>query len=97
MAGMLLMIAGGIVTTLASSFETVLCGRILGGIGRAILIMLMSKMVFDWFTDKARFFFAKCCATAPGCRFVGVVRRAAAGAAAAVDPGARTKQASTQE
>src|SRR3954451_13128544 len=54
-AGLLLMIAGGIVTTLAGSFETMLFGRILAGVGGAILIVLMSKMVFDWFTDKAGF------------------------------------------
>src|ERR1051325_2567855 len=35
LAGMLLMIAGGIVTTLANSFEVLLGGRILAGIGGA--------------------------------------------------------------
>jgi MFS family permease len=54
-AGMVLMVLGGAITTLAGSFATMMAGRILGGIGGAILIVLMSKMVFDWFPDKERF------------------------------------------
>jgi MFS family permease len=54
-AGMALMVLGGIITTLAGSFATMMLGRILGGIGGAILIVLMSKMVVDWFADKELF------------------------------------------
>src|SRR5256885_10187750 len=51
-AGMALMVLGGIVTTFADSFQVMLFGRILAGIGGAILIVLMSKMVVDWFDAK---------------------------------------------
>lgn len=54
-AGMVLMVLGGIITMLAGSFATMMLGRILGGIGGAILIVLMSKMVVDWFADKELF------------------------------------------
>src|SRR5205807_7643955 len=54
-AGMMLMVAGGIVTMLAGSFQAMLFGRILSGVGGAILIVLMSKMVVDWFADKELF------------------------------------------
>ena len=54
-AGMLLMVAGGIVTTLAGSFAIMLVGRIVAGIGGAILIVLMSKMAVDWFAERELF------------------------------------------
>ena len=54
-AGMVLMVLGGIITTLAGSFAAMMAGRILGGIGGAILIVLMSKMVVDWFAGKELF------------------------------------------
>lgn len=54
-AGMVLMVAGGGITVFAESFATMLLGRILAGIGGAILIVLMSKMAVDWFGDKELF------------------------------------------
>lgn len=54
-AGMVLMVLGGVIATVALSFQVMLLGRILGGVGGAILIVLMSKMVVDWFADKELF------------------------------------------
>jgi predicted MFS family arabinose efflux permease len=53
--GMALMVMGGIVACLAQSYYTVLFGHLLAGVGGAILIVLMSKMLTDWFADKELF------------------------------------------
>ena len=55
-AGMVLMVLGGIITTLwPAPLAAMMAGRIIGGIGGAILIVLMSKMVVDWFAGKELF------------------------------------------
>lgn len=55
MAGMVLMVVGGTIATLAASFYPIMLGRLVGGTGGAILIVLMSKMVVDWFAEKELF------------------------------------------
>jgi predicted MFS family arabinose efflux permease len=50
--GMGLMIAGGIVAGVAASYWTLVAGRLISGTGAAFLVVLMSKMIADWFTGK---------------------------------------------
>ena len=54
-SGMLLMVAGGAVATFGWSYPTILVGHTLAGIGGAVLIVLMSKMLTDWFACKELF------------------------------------------
>ena len=53
--GMALMVAGGGVATFGWSYPTILFGHALAGVGGAILIVLMSKMLTDWFAGKELF------------------------------------------
>ena len=53
--GMALMVAGGSVATFGWSYPTILFGHALAGVGGAILIVLMSKMLTDWFAGKELF------------------------------------------
>jgi MFS family permease len=53
--GMALMVAGGSVATFGWSYPTILIGHALSGVGGAILIVLMSKMLTDWFARKELF------------------------------------------
>ena len=46
--GMFLMFAGGLLTA-SDSFNLVLAGRLISGIGGVILNVMMTKMVTDWF------------------------------------------------
>ncbi len=50
--GLVLMICGGMVMALSSTWEIQIGGRLLAGIGGVILNVLMSKMVTDWFAGK---------------------------------------------
>ena len=50
--GLTLMVAGGIATALAPTWEWQVAGRIVAGIGGVLLNVLMSKMVTDWFAGK---------------------------------------------
>jgi MFS family permease len=54
-AGMALMVLGGGIASLAPSYSVILFGHLLAGVGGAILIVLMSKMLADWFADKELF------------------------------------------
>jgi MFS family permease len=54
-AGMALMVLGGAIASLAPSYAVLLFGHVLAGVGGAILIVLMSKMLADWFADKELF------------------------------------------
>lgn len=51
-AGLILMIAGGVVMASAPGWEGQLLGRALAGIGGVLLNVLMSKMVADWFVGR---------------------------------------------
>jgi MFS family permease len=53
--GMVLMIAGGILSGVAPSYFVLFAGRVVSGTGGAILVVVMSKMVADWFADKELF------------------------------------------
>lgn len=50
--GMLLMLAGGLVTALVPGWEAQITGRVLAGVGGCVLNVLMTKMVTDWFTGR---------------------------------------------
>jgi MFS family permease len=51
-AGLALMVAGGVVMAVSVSWEAQLAGRLLAGVGGVLLNVLMSKMVTDWFSGK---------------------------------------------
>lgn len=51
-AGMALMVLGGAIASFAPSYSVILFGHLLAGVGGAILIVLMSKMLTDWFAEK---------------------------------------------
>lgn len=50
--GLILMICGGMVMAMSSTWEMQMGGRLLAGVGGVILNVLMSKMVTDWFAGK---------------------------------------------
>jgi predicted MFS family arabinose efflux permease len=56
LSGMLLMVGGGIVAGVASSYATLVVGRLISGTGAAFLVVLMSKMMTDWFIDRELIF-----------------------------------------
>ena len=51
-AGLVLMIAGALVTAWSSSFLEACVGRAVSGAGGILLNLLLAKMVADWFTGK---------------------------------------------
>jgi len=53
--GLCAMILGGVVSGAAPSYAVVSVGRILSGAGAAVLAVLMTKMIADWFADKELF------------------------------------------
>lgn len=54
-SGMVLMVLGGAIASLAPSYSVILFGHLTAGVGGAILIVLMSKMLADWFAEKELF------------------------------------------
>jgi MFS family permease len=50
-AGLGLMVLGGVLAGLAPSYPVLAAGRLLSGIGGVLLNVLMSKMVTDWFVE----------------------------------------------
>lgn len=52
MAGLALMLCGGLLTTVGGAWELQLAGRLIAGTGGVLLNVLMSKMVTDWFAGK---------------------------------------------
>lgn len=50
--GLVLMMAGGLLTAFAADWHLQIAGRIVAGIGGVLLNVLMSKMVTDWFAGK---------------------------------------------
>lgn len=54
-AGMALMVLGGSIASFAASYAVILFGHLTAGVGGAILIVLLSKMLTDWFADKELF------------------------------------------
>ena len=51
-AGLLLMIVGGVVTASAESYGIVLVGRLISGTGGVLFNVVLTKMVVDWFADR---------------------------------------------
>ena len=51
-AGLLLMIVGGVVTASAESYGVVLAGRLISGTGGVLFNVVLTKMVADWFADR---------------------------------------------
>ncbi|WP_316185601.1 MFS transporter [Bradyrhizobium sp. SZCCHNRI1003] len=49
LCGMALMMLGGVLDALSSSYWSLVLGRLLSGTGASFLVVLMSKMVVDWF------------------------------------------------
>jgi MFS family permease len=52
LAGLVLMVAGGLMMVLLPSWEAQIAGRLLAGVGGVLLNVLMSKMITDWFGDR---------------------------------------------
>jgi MFS family permease len=55
-AGMVLMIVGGVLTGVGPSYAVLLVGRLLSGAGGAVLVVVMLKMIIDWFAERELFF-----------------------------------------
>jgi predicted MFS family arabinose efflux permease len=55
LAGMALMVAGGALAGGARTYDLLLVSRVLSGTGGAILVVVMLKMIIDWFADKELF------------------------------------------
>ncbi len=53
--GLVLMLIGGAIAGAADSYATVVAGRLMSGGGAALLFVLMTKMLTDWFVDKELF------------------------------------------
>ncbi len=51
-AGLLLMIAGGCIMAVSSTWGGQICGRLVAGVGGVLMSVLMTKMVADWFAGK---------------------------------------------
>lgn len=55
-AGMVLMIIGGVLTGAGQAYAVLLVGRLLSGAGGAVLVVVMLKMIIDWFAERELFF-----------------------------------------
>ncbi len=49
------MVAGGVISGAAESYALVFAGRLVSGSGGALLFVLMTKIVTDWFAGKELF------------------------------------------
>ena len=55
MMGMAAMILGGVLSGVAQSYALISVGRLISGVGGVFLVVLMAKMVTDWFAGKELF------------------------------------------
>ena len=55
MMGMAAMILGGVLSGVAHSYALISVGRLISGVGGVFLVVLMAKMVTDWFAGKELF------------------------------------------
>jgi len=55
LGGLVLMLAGGVVAGLAQSYDAVVVGRVISGAGAALLSVLLTKMLTDWFAGEGLF------------------------------------------
>src|SRR5262249_16036979 len=53
--GMAAMILGGVLSGVAQSYAVISAGRLISGVGGVLLVVLMAKMVTDWFAGKDLF------------------------------------------
>jgi predicted MFS family arabinose efflux permease len=53
--GLTMMVLGGVLAGAADNYTMVATGRLMSGAGAAVLFVLMTKMVTDWFVDKELF------------------------------------------
>lgn len=51
-AGLALMLAGGVVAGFADSYSVLATGRVMSGLGAVLLNVLMAKMITDWFAGR---------------------------------------------
>ena len=51
-AGLALMVAGGLLTAAASGFGGAVAGRLLSGVGAIVMNILLAKIVADWFAGR---------------------------------------------
>src|SRR6185295_2613288 len=51
-AGLALMVAGGVLTASAGSFAPALAGRIVSGVGAVLMNILLARLTSDWFAGK---------------------------------------------
>lgn len=54
--GLTMMVVGGLIAGAADDYTVVAIGRVMSGGGAAVLFVLMTKMLTDWFFDKELFF-----------------------------------------
>jgi predicted MFS family arabinose efflux permease len=54
--GLTMMAGGGVLAGAAADYTLVVAGRLVSGSGAAVLFVLMTKMLTDWFVDKELFF-----------------------------------------
>ncbi len=55
LAGLALMVVGGVIAGAADGYSVLVAGRLMSGAGAALLFVLMTKMLTDWFADKELF------------------------------------------
>jgi predicted MFS family arabinose efflux permease len=51
-AGLALMVAGGVLTAFADGFGVAVTGRLVSGVGAVVMNILLAKIVSDWFADR---------------------------------------------
>ena len=51
LAGLLMMVLGGVLLALADTYEGFFAGRLISGLGAVLLNVLVTKMVTDWFAE----------------------------------------------
>ncbi|MEW6645514.1 MAG: MFS transporter [Pseudomonadota bacterium] len=53
LGGLVLMVIGGVITGVATTFGMLSLGRLVSGTGAVLLNVLLTKLVADWFTDRS--------------------------------------------
>jgi MFS family permease len=51
-AGLALMVAGGVLTAAAGGFGMAVTGRLISGVGAVVMNILLARIVSDWFADR---------------------------------------------
>ncbi|MBR1219283.1 MFS transporter [Bradyrhizobium sp. U87765 SZCCT0131] len=53
LGGLVLMVVGGVITAVGTSFAMLAFGRLVSGVGAVLLNVLLTKLVADWFVDRS--------------------------------------------